>query len=195
MNHNKFFIGLIIILFGILAGCSPSSGEVSLTEVTPTAAVATSTIPPTATNTKIPTATNTMIPTETLIPTVTSSPTPETIEGPEVPQFLPIPMEAALAEWQGIPVLQEAIGGQKAYSGYIFSIEMPVADVQKIYQGLMKESGWRLVAVGEAEDGSVVLQFQVDSDQVSITIFNIPFSFDDPVWGYQAPASFVLIVH
>ncbi len=186
--------GVLAILF--LSVCGPSHAELAATATqvaaaifaTQTAEAPTTTSTPTATqtDTPIPTATNTSIPTETFTPTTTSTPTPETIAGPDRPKFLLVPSGYLLpAEWEGIPVLPEAIAGLEEYGGYYYSVEMPVTEVKQYYQQIMSMSGWSLFAIGVAEDGSLKLVFQKDSDQISITVFNIEF---------QPPESFVLII-
>ena len=124
----------------------------------------------------------------------TNTSAPETIPGPEIPKFLSIPSGNPLAEWGNIPVMQDAIAGSEAYGGYLFSIELPVKEVVQYYQQVLSKSGWSLTAVGEAKNGSIKLIFQNNSNQVEITVFNIEFSYEDPMWGFQTPASFVLIV-
>jgi len=169
---------------------------ISPTETIFPTVIETETPRPTATPTitPIPTATKTSVPTNTLAPTATNTSTPEIIPGPEIPKFLLIPSGNPIAEWENVAVMAEAIAGQEQYGGYYFSVELPTEEVSQYYQQLLGKSGWRLTAVGAAEGGSIKLVFQNDSDQIEITIYNIEFSYEEPSWGFQAPASFVLIV-
>ena len=195
----KLILGLALLF---LSACNrqnsiaPTATKGPTKTLTPTILRSTETINPTATQTEtpIPTYTKTSFPTNTPAPTTTSTSTPETIPGPEMPKFLVIPSGNPLAEWGSIPVMPEAIAGQEEYGGYYFSVELPVGKVSQCYQQILSESGWSLAAVGLAENGSIKLVFDNDSNQITITVFKIEFSYEDPLWGFQAPASFVLIV-
>lgn len=198
----RFFELIMGLALLFLAACnSQNSVAPSVTKALtktsiPTMLSPTKTINPTATQTEtpIPTATKTSVPTSTLAPTATSTSTPKIIPGPEIPNFFVIPSGNPLAEWGSIPVMAEAIAGQEEYGGYYFSVELPVDEVSQYYQQILSESRWNLTAVGVAENGSIKLLFQNDSNQITVTVFAIEFSYEDPLWGFQAPASFVLIV-
>lgn len=183
---TKFHLFILIVL--VLFGCTQEP------EVVPTQLPPDTLIPPTTT--PVPTATNTVVPSDTPQPTFTSTPAPEIVAGPEIPRFLVIPARDKLVEtWEGIPVMPEAIAGYEEYGGFYFSVENTVTEVRQYYQQELGKSGWSLFAVGEAEDGSLKLLFQNDVDRVTITVYSIENDFEHSLWGFQAPASFVLIVH
>jgi hypothetical protein len=198
-THFPFVELMVGFAMFYLASCGSqvsTQPTTTIAQVPTKTLIPTETINPTATqtNTPIPTITNTSTPTDTLTPTTTGTPTPKTIPGPEIPQFLFIPSGNPVAEWGGITILPEAIAGKEEYGGYYYSVELPVKEVTQYYQQKLSESGWSITAIGVAEGGSIKLLFNNDSDHVTITVFNIEFSNEDPLWGFQAPASFVLIV-
>jgi hypothetical protein len=178
-----------LILLGLfIVGCNQEP------VVPPTQPPTNTSLPPTTT--PDPTATNTPVPSETPQPTFTPTPAPEIVAGPEIPRFLVIPARNKLVEtWEGIPIMPEAIAGYKEYGGFYFSVEKTVTEVREYYQQELSKSGWILFAVGEAEDGDLKLIFQNNVDQVTITVYGFEFDFEHSLWGFQAPASGVLIVH
>lgn len=91
--------------------------------------------------------------------------------------------------------MPEAIAGYEEYGGFYYSVENTVTEVREYYQQELGKFGWSLSAFGEAENGDIKLIFQNGVDQVTITVYGTDIDFEHSLWGFQAPASFVLIVH
>jgi len=198
-KYKRIDLFIALLLFCILlSACGPSPEELAATSAAETAAAATSTptITPTYTPTTPPTATNTPVPSDTPKPTLTPTPAPDIIDGPERPRFLLIPTRYIKVEtWKGIPIMPEAIAGDEEYGGFYYSVENTVTEVREYYQQELGKFGWSLSAFGEAENGDIKLLFQNGVDQVTITVYVTDNDFEHSLFGFQAPASFVLIVH
>ena len=178
----------------LLTSCSGQPSDGAIITISPASTEEAVIASPLYTDTPISIATKTPIPTDIPTGTTVPSPTPETIAGPDIPPFLIIPSGMPDAAWREIPIMHNAIAGLEAYGGYIYSIEKPVDEVQDFYKQELGNIGWHLAAVGEADNGSLNLVFQNNGDQVSLSLFNMTTDYEDPIWGYQAPASIVLIV-
>ncbi len=191
---KKIYIGLVLLISGALvSACGPSPEEQAATASAQTEVAASET--PVPSQTPAPTSTNTPIPTSTPLPTATHTPAPEKISGPEIPKFLGLsPKNWPLDIWEGIPVLQQAIKGEEEYGGYYYTTDLTVSEIKLFYQDELKKNGWKLSAVGEAENGSFLLIFQNDNEQISITIYHFGEPNTDPESGFHIPASAVLII-
>lgn len=159
---TKFHLFILIAL--VLFGCAQEP------EVPPTQLPTDTLIPPTTT--PVPTATNTVVPSDTPQPTFTPTPAPEIIDGPKSPYSLFLPAYPPEEAWEGFPIHPDAIKGQEYLGGYHYSTNLPATELKEFYLSMLGEKGWNLSAIGEAEDGSVILIFQNGADQVSITIFD-----------------------
>jgi hypothetical protein len=49
-----------------------------------------------------------------------------------------------LPDWKGIPIIPGANEGEPAGMGYLFSVNLAIADVEKYYQDYMLSAGWSL---------------------------------------------------
>lgn len=187
ISIKKIGITCLILLIGLISsGCGPSPEEQAATASVQTEAAATDT--PVPSPTPAPTSTNTPI------PTATSTPAPEIIDGPEIPKFLLLsPKKWPLDIWQGIPILPQAIRGEEEYGGYYYTTDLTVTEIKQYYQDELDIDGWRLSAIGEAENGSILLIFQNDNEQLSITLYHFGEPDTDPSTGFHLPASSVLI--
>src|SRR5262245_51134769 len=88
-----------------------------------------------------PKPTETPIPTETSLPTLTNTPEPtitptKTLvpltETPSAP-VLRMPSGTPSSEWEGIPVMPNAIAGEGDSTGYYFTINASLDEIQKFY--------------------------------------------------------------
>ena len=121
---------LLLILF--LSGCSNSI------QTTPTI---------------VSTLTLTVAP--TLIPTNTSLPSTEKTEAVSalVPEGRPA------SEWNGIPIMPNAIAGEGDEESYVFTVKATPQQVQEYYQLELVKLGWQPFATGDGNSSSLMLMF------------------------------------
>ena len=128
---KKPIAAILLLLIPVLTACS------SFAQPTPTA---------------IPTLTFTVIP--TLMPTNTPlSPT----ETPDAVSAL-VPEGQPASEWDGIPIMPDAITGEGDEESYVFMIKATPQQVQDYYQLELGKLGWRPFATGDG-DSSLMLMF------------------------------------
>ena len=149
----------ISVLILTLSACSTFMPEPTATP-SPTA-----TSVPTATNTPVPTSTPTQFPTE--VPTETPIPPTETPDGPPV---LPMPVGEPLNEWEGFPIMLDAIAGEGDSTGYSFIIAATSDEVQEFYETELQKLGWELMAVGEGSTGALLVIFTQDPKMLTVSI-------------------------
>ena len=81
------------------------------------------------------------------------------------------PTGTPVSDWNGIPVMLQAIAGQefddKTYS---YTVPLSASDVQTFYNQKMEELGWSSSFGFQATQEGGFLLFQKDSDFVTITI-------------------------
>ena len=150
----------IILSFLVLALASCNTFAPKPTE-TPTP---TKTSLPTATNTPEPTATPTLKPTEAAIP-----PT-ETASAP----VLPMPSGKPLTNWEGIPIMPNAIAGEGDSKGYTFTINALPDEIQKFYEKELAKLGWNMFASGQGTTNAILLIFLKDTSTISVSIIPQP---------------------
>jgi len=129
----------------------------------------------TPTETSLPTSTFTPEPTHTpthtpIPPTNTSVPPTDTPSAPT----LPIPQGEPVSEWEGIPVMPNALAGDGDPSGYSFIVPASRDEVQQFYVEELVKLGWQPFASGESDNGAVILMFMNDSGTLSISIIPQP---------------------
>jgi len=123
---------------------------------------------PTSTATSLPTSTNTLEPTDT--PTVAPSQTPiPPTETPSQP-VLPIPSGKPASQWGSIPIMSKAIAGDGDSSGYSFTINASVDEIQSFYEKELAKLGWNLLASGAGTTDAVILIFMKDGGTLSVSI-------------------------
>jgi hypothetical protein len=106
--------------------------------------------------TTIPTLTVTAVP--TLAPTSTPilpTETPDAISG-LVPEGKPA------SEWNGIPIMPDAIAGEGDEESYVFTVKATPQQVQEYYQAELGKLGWQPFATGDG-DSSLMLMFTNDN--------------------------------
>jgi hypothetical protein len=109
----------------------------------------------------VPTPTLTIIP--TLVLTNTSVPQPETPDA--VAAIAPEGQPAA--EWNGIPIMPNAIAGEGDEESYVFTVKATPQQVQEYYQLELGKLGWQLSVTG---DGDSSLMMFTNNASVTLTI-------------------------
>jgi hypothetical protein len=72
----------------------------------------------------------------------------------------------AVSEWNGIPIMPDAIAGEGDDEGYVFTVNATVQQVQDYYQAELGKLGWQLLA---PEEGDPSLKF-MNSASETLTI-------------------------
>ncbi len=156
---------LLTLITLLCASCAARTAPEPTSTPLPTA---TFTLEPTVIPTDAPTATRAASPTPR--PTQTTLPATATPEGPA----LPPPVDKPLREWQGFPVMPQAIAASGDQGSYYYSVEAFPADIEAYYQSEMAKRGWDLFASGEGETGTMMLIFMKDTDTVTVSILVNP---------------------
>ena len=110
--------------------------------------------------TAIPTSTFTAVP--TLAPTITSLQFTETPDAVEA--LLPVGQPAS--EWNGIPIMPNAIAGEGDAESYVFTVKATPQQVQAFYQTELEKLGWQAFAQG---NGNSSLMF-MDKTSSTLTV-------------------------
>jgi hypothetical protein len=116
----------------------------------------------------LPTATNTPEPTNT--PTKTPVPPTETPSAP----VLPMPSGKPASEWEGIPIMPNAIAGQGDDQGYSFTINASSDEIQQFYEKELGKLGWNVFASGQGTTSAVLLIFMKDTIMLTVSILPQP---------------------
>ena len=115
-------------------------------------------------------------PSPTVIPTLTLTvlPTPAPInpfvsptETPEAVSAL-LPEGQPASEWNGIPIMPDAIAGEGDEESYVFTIKATPQQVQDYYQVELGKLGWQPFATGDG-DSSLMLMF-TDNASATLTV-------------------------
>ncbi len=119
--------------------------------------------------TETPAPTKISLPTSTNTPESTNTPT-ETVSAP----VLPMPSGKPSSEWEGIPVMPNAIAGEGDSKGYSFTINASLDEIQKFYETELTKLRWNMFASGEGTTGASLLIFMKDADTLSVSIIPQP---------------------
>jgi hypothetical protein len=95
--------------------------------------------------------------------TNTSAPQPETPDA--VAAIAPEGQPAA--EWNGIPIMPNAIAGEGDEESYVFTVKATPQQVQEYYQLELGKLGWQLSVTG---DGDSSLMMFTNNASVTLTI-------------------------
>ena len=159
MNKLQIIISLLLLVL-LCAGCS--------------------TFYPEPTSTAVPTAAETLV----LSPTITNTPPPSLTPTPK-PTHTPAvdPIEALMpvgepaAEWQGIPIMPEAIVGEGDNTSYRFAIAATKFEIQAFYDKEMGRLGWESFATGSNDAGEIMmLMYSKDGEITTISLLKGPDS-------------------
>ena len=123
---------------------------------------------PTPTETSLPTSTSTLEPTNT--PTKTPVPPTETPSAP----VLPMPSGKPSSEWEGIPVMPNAIAGEGDSKGYSFTINASPDEIQKFYEKELGKLGWSMFTSGQGTTNAILLIFMKDAGTLSVSMIPQP---------------------
>jgi hypothetical protein len=82
------------------------------------------------------------------------------------------PQGTPVSEWNGIPVMPQAIAGQefKDASTYSFRVDASVKEVQDYYKAELEKLGWNSSFSMPGNDTVAVETFQKDSSFLTVTI-------------------------
>ena len=127
---------------------------------------------PIPTETSLPTSTHTLEPTSTPTLAPTRTPVPPT-ETPSEP-VLPIPSGEPSSEWAGIPIMPNALAGEGDSSGYSFTIDASLNEIQTFYETELPKLGWNVFASGLGTTDAVILMFMKDAGILSVSIIPQP---------------------
>lgn len=83
---------------------------------------------------------------------------------------LPIPTGKPAVEWNGLPIMAQAIAGDEGEGSYYYTVEATVEEVETFYESEMQPLGWSQLGVGEGENGALLMIFQKDEVIVSVSI-------------------------
>ena len=131
---------------------------------------------PKPTETPVPTETSSPIPTDTPAPTDTPTPTQTPVPPTETPEApgLTMPSGEPASEWEGIPIMPDAIAGEGDKKGYSFTINASADEIQTFYQKELAKLGWNMFASGQSETDTVLLIFLKDTATLSLSIIPQP---------------------
>lgn len=126
--------------------------------------------------TETPTPTETSLPTSTSTPEPTNTPTKTPVPPTETPSapVLPMPSGKPSSEWEGIPVMPNAIAGEGDSKGYAFTINASPDEIQKFYEKALGKLGWNMFASGQGTTDAVLLIFMKDTGTLSVSIIPQP---------------------
>ncbi|MBN2386128.1 MAG: hypothetical protein JXB85_03855 [Anaerolineales bacterium] len=118
-------------------------------------------------------ATATLLPTDMPIPSATPTWTPAPPLETRDPLAALVPEGEPATEWNGIPIMPEAIAGEGDAAGYVFSIDASAEDVQDYYDRVLGGQGYSLLAAGQGSQvGTVMLIYMKGGETVSVSIFS-----------------------
>ncbi|MCE5206863.1 MAG: hypothetical protein LLG42_00970 [Chloroflexi bacterium] len=141
---------------------------------------------PKPTETPVPTSTYTpeptVTPTETSLPTATSTPEPtatstqtSVLPTETLSDFsLPTPSGKPLTEWEGFPVMPNAIAGEGNSSGYSFTINASPEEIQGFYEEELAKLGWSLFATGQGSTDALILIFTQGESLLTLSVIPQP---------------------
>jgi len=111
----------------------------------------------------------TPIPTQTFtaIPTLTATVLPTATED-VVPTLAPEGEPAS--EWNGIPIMPEAITGEGDAEGYIFTIKATPQQIQEYYELELGKLGWQILGTGDGSSAEMLIFTNEAAETLSVSI-------------------------
>ena len=124
-----------------------------------------------ATPTPIPTPTITVTPSP--VPTATQNPTNTALQPTETQDVISalVPVGEPDSEWNGIPIMPDAIAGQGDAGGYRFIIQASPDEIQEYYERQLRKLGWTLLGSGQGDTGAVIMIFTGNDGTLRVSIF------------------------
>lgn len=149
-----------------------TANKMTLLSVLAVALAACGLFTPEPTATPIPSPTKTALPTLTSTPWPTNTPIPTPVPPTETPSTpaLQMPTGKPASEWEGIPIMPDAIAGEGDSEGYSFTIDASLEEVQTFYETKLAKLGWSSFASGQGTTGAVMLIFMKGTDVLSVSI-------------------------
>jgi WD40 repeat protein len=89
---------------------------------------------------------------------------------------LPVPANEPASTWNELPIMPQAIAGDEDDTGYYFTVEATVDEIQDFYQVEMAKLGWEYLGTGELEEGTlekIYHFFQQDNEIALISIYSL----------------------
>ena len=75
-----------------------------------------------------------------------------------------------MSEWNGIPIMLDALAGEEKDGVYRFTTSVSRAEIELFYNRELSQRGWELLGRKEGNVGAVLLIFSNADDTVSISI-------------------------
>lgn len=90
---------------------------------------------------------------------------------------LPAPGDPPAAEWNGLPIMPQAIAADtltgENSDGYLYSVAATPAEVQDFYVTQLPQRGWLFLGTGDGPSGATLMIFQKDGQTLSVAIFTL----------------------
>jgi hypothetical protein len=83
------------------------------------------------------------------------------------------PQDPPLTEWNGIPVMPEAIAGDESDGLYGYTIKVEVKAVEEFYAGKLPALGWTEQFSMPGTSGMAILVYQKDNQTLTVTITSL----------------------
>ncbi len=168
MDPRRFLPAIVLILL-LLPACSPAQPPVQMTPTLAPVGISSTPLQGLQTATSSPT-----VPMQTPSPvTPTASPQNTTAGFPTATVVFSTP----IPDWKGIPIMPGANEGEPAGLGYLYSINLALADVEKYYQDTMQSAGWSLIKRQTSEKSmlggpAVILDYQKDEQAWNLLLIS-----------------------
>jgi hypothetical protein len=85
-----------------------------------------------------------------------------------------MPSGKPASEWEGIPIMPNAIAGQGDDQGYSFTINASSDEIQQFYEKELGKLGWNVFASGQGTTSAVLLIFMKDTIMLTVSILPQP---------------------
>jgi hypothetical protein len=85
-----------------------------------------------------------------------------------------MPTGKPASEWEGIPIMPNAIAGEGDSEGYSFTINASIEEIQKFYETKLAKLGWEMLGSGQGTTDAVMLIFMKGTDALSVSIIPQP---------------------
>ena len=80
------------------------------------------------------------------------------------------PKSPPLSEWQGIPVMPQAMAGEESEGLYVYKVTVTAKEVEDFYAAQLPSLGWTSEFSMPATGGIAILMYSKDSQTLSITV-------------------------
>ena len=89
---------------------------------------------------------------------------------PEIPGNIFDPQSPPLSEWQGIPVMPQALAGEETDDMYVYKVAVTVTEVDEFYAAQLPSLGWEKIFSMPATEGMTILLYGKDGQSLSVTV-------------------------